>query len=411
MQNNATIEREVHRVGLRATPWEINALYETTVTTLVSRSKECETEIGDLMQPDFRPRVKTKFWDNECNFGLGVVSEKRGVLGFERETVIWEEEPGGVEARIRDLGGFGVDSGGVKLDVVFPKRPAADRYTFSVITKGLKFWRQPESREEYPFQGQGLVVPENVLGSYAIYHESKRDNQYRTGKAAHLYRPEMVDARGRRAWCRMELDIEAGLLHVEMPGDFLDVAAYPVTLDPDLGYTTIGGTNAASNAAAYITGNFFQMTENGTAATMYMYTQRDASDGNIWLAVYDDNTFGHPEGSNRVDYGAEITTIPVSAGWVSSAGLSAALTSGANYWVMHNKSVNAGVWYDIGGVDDSYVSAAYTYPPNNPHPAGSSASGLIFSQYLSYTTGGGSIDTEISSIGRGLFRGVMRGGR
>jgi len=43
-------------------------------------------------------------------------------------------------------------------------------------SKGLKFYYQgPLTEEEI---AQGIVRPEEVVGSYAVYHESKKDREY-----------------------------------------------------------------------------------------------------------------------------------------------------------------------------------------------------------------------------------------
>ena len=64
-----------------------------------------------------------------------------------------------------------------------------------------------------------------------------------TGKILHRYRPIAIDANGNKAWCNDEVDryIDPTNIRTTTPQQFLDEAVYPVTVDPDLGYTAIGG--------------------------------------------------------------------------------------------------------------------------------------------------------------------------
>lgn len=91
----------------------------------------------------------------------------------------------------------------------------------------------------------GSYRPENVVGSYAVYHTSKKNNQYETGKAFHVYRPWIEDANGDRVWGTVRYFGER--LYVTVPQEFLNNAKYPVRVDPTLGYTTFGGTNYESD--------------------------------------------------------------------------------------------------------------------------------------------------------------------
>jgi hypothetical protein len=64
---------------------------------------------------------------------------------------------------------------------------------------------------------------------------------YKTGKLCHIYRPWAEDAKGQRVWC--DLTIDADVMTITVPQDFLDSAAYPVLVDPTFGYTTHGASN------------------------------------------------------------------------------------------------------------------------------------------------------------------------
>jgi len=135
--------------------------------------------------------------------------------------------------------------GGLRFEIVFKKkRPAMDNsFSFPIVAKNLRFSYQPFLTQEEI--DAGVIRSFNVEGSYAVYHASKRDNQYMTGKAFHIYRPIAEDALGVKAWCSIHIDkyLDPTSLTLTIPQQFLDEATYPITIDPDFGYTSIGGTN------------------------------------------------------------------------------------------------------------------------------------------------------------------------
>ena len=218
-------------------------------------------------------------WDKEASLAIGlpfgvilntefeVLSDKEGVL-FD----------GGVaRARIYKL-----DEESVEFDVVLEKNIAIYEFVFPISSQNLVFYYQPPLYEEYgffsPFSNStfsvnatdvvenGIVVshrPEDVVGSYAVYHNSKRNNEYKTGKAFHIYRPLAVDSVGNKVWCDLNIDEAKGILSITISQTFLDSAVYPVSIDPSFGYTTAG----ASNYYIYhmIAGSVFPIPQSGTA--------------------------------------------------------------------------------------------------------------------------------------------------
>jgi len=136
------------------------------------------------------------------------------------------------------------EDGGFEFEWVLNKKPKSNVLRTTIQHKGLDFFYQPALTAEEIKQGD--VRPENVVGSYAVYHSTKRNNivggmEYQTGKAFHIYRPHAVDAKGVQVWC--ELDIKEGELTVTVPEDFLDKASYPVVVDPTFGYSSVGASD------------------------------------------------------------------------------------------------------------------------------------------------------------------------
>jgi len=88
-----------------------------------------------------------------------------------------------------------------EFEVILKKKPKTNKIVLDIETKGLKFYYQPELTQKE--KDEGAFRPDNVIGSYAVYHESKSGNyeafpngkNYMTGKAFHIYRPKIIDRR------------------------------------------------------------------------------------------------------------------------------------------------------------------------------------------------------------------------
>jgi hypothetical protein len=101
---------------------------------------------------------------------------------------------------------------------------------FTIQTKELEFCFQPHELTESEVEDGANERPDNVKGSYAVYHASKANNKYRTGKAFHLYRPQITDSQGLQAWCEISLDLESGTMRAAIPNEFRGSAVLPVVM-------------------------------------------------------------------------------------------------------------------------------------------------------------------------------------
>jgi uncharacterized phage protein (TIGR02218 family) len=144
---------------------------------------------------------------------------------------------------------------GYEFDLTLGERPRTNRFEFAIASRNLNFYRQPALTEEEIARGDERS--DRVVGSYAVYHSTRRDNwrhadgreeNYFCGKFCHIYRPQALDTDGLSVWCA--LDIEGGALVVTVPQDFLDGAKYPVRIDPDFGYGTAGASGEMTYRAA-----------------------------------------------------------------------------------------------------------------------------------------------------------------
>lgn len=82
--------------------------------------------------------------------------------------------------------GEGMEDGGFEIEIVLDEAPARNVFEFDIEgADELDFFYQPPLTDEEV--ADGAVRPENVVGSYAVYHKSKAnyrvgDTNYATGK-------------------------------------------------------------------------------------------------------------------------------------------------------------------------------------------------------------------------------------
>ena len=176
-----------------------------------------------------------------------------------------------------------------KVDFLLNEKP--DTNVFCQTIEGAEnydwFYQPPLTPEEI---AEGAERPENVVGSYAIYHKTLANQRnelipytdqqalsgedlaemvskgliesfeyeeegvgtttryrmvginFETGKAFHVYRPQVwsLSSSSTKEWA--ELSFENNELCVTVPQKFLDSAEYPVRVDPTFGYTSLGNS-------------------------------------------------------------------------------------------------------------------------------------------------------------------------
>lgn len=128
----------------------------------------------------------------------------------------------------------GAENGGIEYEYVWKKKPASNKFSIAVNLDGLIAYYQPALTQEEI--NEGIFRPENVIGSYAVYHATKKnhrgsDTNYKAGKAFHIYRPKAVDSNGNWTWCEFNNDLQqTGTLITTCPQSFLDTAKYPVKI-------------------------------------------------------------------------------------------------------------------------------------------------------------------------------------
>ena len=218
-------------------------------------SAGAEIEIGGDHPTLVLPEVRSSKWGGECWLNVRHADAEL-MLSNDRDKVRTEEGKPVLELPVSAAKRrHEIREGSLKWDIVYEDASALpadgiERFQLE-FPDGLTWHYQPALTPEDI--AEGVERPDNVVGSYAGYfHKSGRflDPQgneianYETGKFAHIYRPEMVDAAGNRAWAVQEL--VGNELRVTLPAEWMATAVYPVTLDPTFGYTSIGGSNSTN---------------------------------------------------------------------------------------------------------------------------------------------------------------------
>jgi len=298
--------------------------------------------------------------------------------------------------------------GDLEWSMKLTEKPVINVFSMPIQSENLKFYYQPPLYEEYgfsePFSNSTFSVnathvmrlingtwvneayrPENVVGSYAVYHATKGNmhrskeeaEKYKAGKAFHIYRPKLIDAEGKTAWANLSIDEKNGVLTITLPQEFLDEAVYPVTVDPTFGYETAGASTSYT-LKYYILGSKFPLTENGNATEITAYVDSSSGASGAY-AIYD-------SGKNYVS-STQTGTFPISASWFTLSFSSPIQLTTGDYWLVGWGTGNhAHIYYDTG---DAGRGGYYFYSgsnfPNWPSSVPLTEYNRLHSIYCTYT--------------------------
>jgi hypothetical protein len=331
----------------------------------LSVADEVLVEVGDVKQPDFYPQAKLICWENESNFSLRYAADIAGATAGmdEQGRVVWTAADG-TEVHVYADPDPSMGQG-LELEVVYQNKPASNVVGFTIQHKEVEFLYQPPlTAEEIE---RGARRPENVIGSYAVYHASKTGNAYQSGKMFHIYRPKAVASDGEGVWCELNIDPIANTLTVTVPQDFLDSAAYPVTVDPTFGYTTAGASS-----------QYLSSMESGVFQTVNYYAAATASTVISNMQAY----LNPPNSSTRAKGTLYEGTTPPSALIAAGAGDSTPLSTGAGWktldFTTSPPSVVSGSSYRLGVLGDTDGLLAYYDSGSAPNAANFNSTGVNF---------------------------------
>lgn len=389
---------------------ELESKFQVSDNTLVRDVKDnpkdrITLEIGDSKQPDtFLPQAKIMRWDNDVNASFRYIDKEAGEPEIKAEGDVLKYIKPKIEFRAYELPATELsEDGGLELELLLKEKPDSNVFEFSIQTKGLTFHYQPPLTEQHQngfsekYQTEVVVTetqvkdlegfvwaerPEKAIGSYAAYHATKgRINEihgpeYKAGKAFHIFRPKAIDANENEIWAELNINEETGILTVTVDQDFLDNAVYPIIIDPDFGYTSIGASSSAWGANTMASdGHDYSPASDGTLLTLEHYSRANSGTANAGQALYDsdDNLIASAEQS--INTTLEWKSQAVSPVPVSASGLYRPTFLNGHTVIRH---------YDSDGVNFG-LQQGVTYP-NWPDPASWSVQGYhdFFSQYATY---------------------------
>lgn len=319
--------------------------------------KRHELEVGDSKTPnDFIPQVKWMRWDNEANLSLRLQHGGGNLdVTTSGETITFSA--GMVSASFYPV----ADNSGFEFDITLKSKPPTNTITFSLQHKGLEFFFQPTLANVDPDgsswqpspSGKGILRrPAKVNNSWAIYYKNCPANIcdgkiYATGKFGHIFRPQLVDAIGNKAWGEIAIDAQAGTLTATIPQSFLNSAVYPITKAAGLefGYSTAGGSTNVVSGEMDVSKATSTPSSNGSLDRIKVYCS--GATATVSHAIYSDSG-GSP--NTRLAYNDTGTNPGSSAAWLELSLTYNSITSGTQYWLgWCNATANSlTLYYDDG---------------------------------------------------------------
>lgn len=266
----------------------IEQLNKTTFQQLMPTGDK--VEIGDIDSKDFKPHLKLNRWDGECFIKVGLPVTEKSLPIIDGNKIIWEGRDKHI--LIYPFASKQFELGAYEYEVILDKKPKSNKIVLDIQSQGLKFLYQPLLTQQEIEDGD--TQPENIAGSYAVYHTTKRDHilgqtNYGCGKAFHIPRPKIFDSRGDWVWGELYYDEANGLLITLIPQEFLEYAYYPIrhAAGDTFGYTSRGALISSLNnrldGSAYISG----VTATATKLTAWLLdTDGHASTAKRKCAIY-----------------------------------------------------------------------------------------------------------------------------
>lgn len=369
---------------------EIKAKYQIDGASLKSTIKSDPRDkigvvLGDSSFADFEPTMELKRWD-EVKIKitptelLKDVDKSDKTLDFNGEKI----EFGTNELKI-NLYTINTDDGGYEYEVVFKSKPKTNVVSLDIESENLEFFYQPELTQDE--KNRGSYRPENVIGSYAVYHKTKgvindiNGNNYNSGKAFHIYRPEIIDANNNRVWG--ELNISNGKLTITIPQDFLDKAIYPVVVDPTFGYSGVGASS--DNSSDWLYYGSYSPTNNGLVVSTAVYGRSTVGEGFFKTGFYTE--------ANSLVVELHSGLFPLTTpDWVTTSnfytGQNYSVASGTSYRLTISLSTSTEYFYYDSGSGTAHYYSAFTFNDDTSRfpssPSWSSLDTRRFSYYINY---------------------------
>ena len=381
-------------------PLDITSKYSiinNTLTRVMKNNVEdkLDIEIGDITNINsFRPKFKIKRWDDEVNFSLhfDVATPGKEDVLYKGEKIVWAKNNYRVIFYDKPDAS---DKGGFEFEIEIPNKPSVNSLVLPITTKGLKFYKQPPLPQY--LLDRGWYMPENVINSYAVYHDTKKDyiegqKNYGTGKAFHIYRPKVTDNLGTWVWIDIDIDALAGTLTLTIPQSFLDAAIYPIVIDPTFGYET-AGSFAGNTENLYVTGGGTP-TEAGTVSKLTARLESTSGSKNYKGGIHNNSLAKLTNGETSV---VSVSTV----NWYDLPFPVQPSVTASNFYylgILSEAGVGNGNIYIDNAGDYGYGETASTYP-TIPDPINDFSIFFFVSVYATY--GSAAVTKTVTDTGVG----------
>jgi len=284
--------------------------------------------------------------------------------------------------------------GGFKVDVILDEKPNTNRFCYQIEgAENYDFFYQPELTEEQKKRGE--YRSEDIVGSYAVYHKTLKNNGYKTGKVMHIPRPQVweVNDESTKEWA--ELSYTDGELCVTARQEFLDTATYPVRIDPTFGYTTQGASTAqiAGTTTLNPVGILGTLSESGDITSISAYLKYRTTNRDWYGSLYTGSagSRGSLEGDTDVNF------IGSTSFTLNTLNFPSPLSKTAGtYWlhvitdVLGPGTGGSDIAYDTGGASNTgYQESDIGAPVYNTNR---------YSIYATYTASGGGAPNITSDL-------------
>jgi hypothetical protein len=372
-----------------------------------------------IHEKEFKPDIELKRW-NEVSFKIKTDNLLTGVA-IEDKNLIFENNKVKFKTPKMDFEMYETEES-YKYIWYLNKKPASNIVSFDVETEGLDFFYQPPLNVENKDPNlictetqckdrNGNVVierPENVVGSYAVYHSTKggindiNGKDYKVGKAFHIFRPHIIDANGAETWGILK--IENGIYSVEISQDFLDKAVYPIKSNDTFGYS---GTPATILYSLCSTGGPYYAKYTGVAGTgvnMSFYGQEEGN-GDVTtgqMKLYDGTSDTGSEITNGITDTVAVTT---TFQWYTSNFTNAPTLSATDYWLAAWTNGTCppfgGYFQWYGDNTDGTSSSADSSNTYNTWPTskiGGAGGSYKMGIYVTYTPSGGGAPAQDNDV-------------
>ncbi|MHC4178346.1 MAG: hypothetical protein ACYSWU_12615 [Planctomycetota bacterium] len=344
-------------------------------------------EVGDSEQSLFLPKARLGRWGKECGIDVGIA-----VAGNTELRVLEAENRLEYEGR-NLMARFYPQGHSYEFDAVLLRKPTSNVLRWPILPWGLEFHYQPALTQQ-EIEEEKAHRPDNVVGSYAVYHSVRRSIhagsdafKFKAGKAYSIPCPYAIDSRGDSAKCVLNIDLANNVLEVWVPQWFLDSATYPVVIDPEFGYHTIGGSSGARSSSSVSASALSAPASSGVTDYFYAYSAEDSELTDMWVGLYTDSS-----GPDALVSGSPVANMDFAswtAEWHQLVMGSISVTGSTNYWLALNSSSSYTLHYDTPGGTNRYWDNSVTGGTWNATFEQDASSAAKYSFYVEYTASGG----------------------